>query len=331
MVKKFAKPLLYGILFLFIAIIVTLTVFTLQAYNREKESRHEAAPSTGRFIQTSEGEIFIQEKGPEQGQPVLFVSGFFAWSGAWTQTLEEVSEQNFRAIALDLPPFGFSQSPANKDFSNLAQARRIKALIETLELKSVILVGHSNGGSPAMETYFTKPELFKALVLVNTGISMHTSNTKQSLQTKLLRKILETRPINTAIAASTVANPSATKYALQKFIYDPQDASPETIAIYQQPFYAKGNTDSVSDWLPILVNTESSLASSENNYKNIDIQTNIIWGEKDTTVPLSQGEYLAQIIPNAQLHTIPNIGHIPHIEDNVQFNEVLLGILNKHK
>ena len=52
----------------------------------------------------------------------------------------------FHAIALDLPPFGFSQRPANARYDKQSQGKRILGVIDGLSLNSVVLVGHSFGG-----------------------------------------------------------------------------------------------------------------------------------------------------------------------------------------
>ncbi|HEY9526051.1 MAG TPA: hypothetical protein VIR02_03150, partial [Anaerolineales bacterium] len=56
---------LAAILGLLVAVIL---FFTLLATLRETKTRHEAAPSTGRFVQAGDVELFIQEMGPADGQ-----------------------------------------------------------------------------------------------------------------------------------------------------------------------------------------------------------------------------------------------------------------------
>ena len=44
-------------------LIAAILFFTVQANLRETKTRHEAAPSTGRFVQAGDVELFIQEMG----------------------------------------------------------------------------------------------------------------------------------------------------------------------------------------------------------------------------------------------------------------------------
>ena len=92
---------------------VVLGTFWWQAHARETRTRLEAAPSRGRFVQAADVEIFVQELGPSGAPVVLFVHGMGAWSELWRETLAATAAAGFRAVALDLPPFGYSQRPAN--------------------------------------------------------------------------------------------------------------------------------------------------------------------------------------------------------------------------
>jgi pimeloyl-ACP methyl ester carboxylesterase len=57
--------------------------------------------------------------------------------------------------------------------------------------------------------------------------------------------------------------------------------------------------------------------------------TLIIWGDKDSVTPLWQGEKLNKIIPNSSLSVLKGLGHIPQIEDPVQFNNSLIPFLER--
>src|SRR5512145_2820711 len=96
---------------LVLVLIVALTGFRIAASLREKASRTEAAPSTGRFVDAGDVEVFVQELGPTSGNPVLLVHGTGAWSAIWRETMEALAIEGYRAIALDLPPFGYSERP----------------------------------------------------------------------------------------------------------------------------------------------------------------------------------------------------------------------------
>lgn len=44
----------------------------------------------------------------------------------------------------------------------------------------------------------------------------------------------------------------------------------------------------------------------------ISAPTLILWGEKDTTTPLADGQLMHQLIRNSRLHVVKNAGHSPY-------------------
>jgi len=117
---------------LFIGTIFVLAGFRIAAARREVLSRSEAAPSTGQFIHAADVQMFVQEDGPSDGPPVVLIHGTGAWSEIWRGTMHALAGAGYRAIALDMPPFGFSTRPTSADYSDSAQARRILVTLDSL-------------------------------------------------------------------------------------------------------------------------------------------------------------------------------------------------------
>lgn len=49
---------------------------------------------------------------------------------------------------------------------------------------------------------------------------------------------------------------------------------------------------------------------AETLYPTIRCPVQILWGEDDEWIPIERGRALQQMIPGAQLHAIPNAGHL---------------------
>ncbi|MFC5741305.1 alpha/beta fold hydrolase [Dyella tabacisoli] len=95
-------------------------------------------------IKTKDGtEIFYKDWG--KGQPVVFSHGWPLSADAWDAQLMFMSEHGYRAIAHDRRSHGRStQTFSGNDMDTYADD--LAALIEKLDLKDIILVGHSTGG-----------------------------------------------------------------------------------------------------------------------------------------------------------------------------------------
>jgi 2-hydroxymuconate-semialdehyde hydrolase len=70
-----------------------------------------------------------------------------------------------------------------------------------------------------------------------------------------------------------------------------------------------------------------SLTSDPANYQRLTMPALILWGDSDKVIPLQEGEYLQSILPDAELVLMEGVNHIPHIEDQEKFIEIVLGFL----
>ncbi|HYO29047.1 MAG TPA: alpha/beta hydrolase [Thermomicrobiales bacterium] len=95
-------------------------------------------------VTTQDGtRIFYKDWGA--GQPVVFSHGWPLNADAWDDQLRFVAENGFRAVAHDRRGHGRSGQPWDGNDMD-TYADDLAALIEALDLRDVILVGHSTGG-----------------------------------------------------------------------------------------------------------------------------------------------------------------------------------------
>ena len=317
---------LAAILGLLVAVIL---FFTLLATLRETKTRHEAAPSTGRFVQAGDVELFIQEMGPADGQVILFIHGTAAWSGLWRETMTPLAEAGYRCIAIDIPPFGYSERPSTPSYRNADQARRIVALMDALGIEHAILLGHSFGGGATMETALMIPDRIDALVLADVGgLNLNLQPAPKKPGPSAIEMFLGTPLVRNPVLAATATNPLFTKTLISAMVLDPADVTEEKIGILQEPLVLNGATNTLGDWLKtVLGPQEISLTSDPANYQRLTMPALILWGDSDKIIPLQEGEYLQSILPNAELVLMEGVNHIPHLEDQERFIDIVLGFL----
>lgn len=313
---------------LVLLVTVVLTAFRWQAEQREIRTAAEVAPRGGRYVKAADVDVFIQEAGPESGPLVLFMHGTGAWSGTWRPTLELLAQSGFRAVALDLPPFGHSQRPLQADYSKARQAQRIVGVLDALKADKVILVGHSFGGGPTVEAALLAPHRVSALILVDAALSIREDDAPPQPPSALLRGFFAVTPLRDSVVATFLTNPLFTRHLLQAFVADPASATDERVAIYQQPLVIRGSTPAIGAWLPELLSPASASRSEDPAaYRTLAMPVTAIWGALDTITPLAQGERLVKLVPTGKLAVLPAAGHIPQIEQPEQFHRMLLQIV----
>jgi pimeloyl-ACP methyl ester carboxylesterase len=324
--RRIGRTILRTLVLLLGLVVAVLAFFRWRAHARETQARVEAAPAGGRFVSASDVEVFLQEAGPPDAPVVLFVHGMGAWSEIWRQTLVATAGAGFHAVAVDLPPFGYSEHPAPDAYGRRDQARRILGVLDALGASRAILVGHSFGGGPTLEAVLLAPERVRALVLADAAIGLDSPRGGGGPVALLLR----VRPLRNALVASTVTNPLLSRRLLTMFMASPAPATDARVRMLQQPMVLRGLTEAFGDWLlAFLTSNEEPRSKDAKAYRSLVVPTLILWGEADTTTPLPQGLRLAELIRGAEL--VMNVGHMPQIEDVAGFNRILVAFLEKHR
>jgi pimeloyl-ACP methyl ester carboxylesterase len=319
--------------------------FRIAAAQRETRLRHDEAPSMGRFVKAADVELFVQETGPSHGPPVVFVHGTGAWSEIWRATMRALADSGYRAIALDMPPFGYSSRPANADYRDEAQARRILGALDSLRIERATLVGHSFGARPTMQATFMAPARVERLVLVDAALDlargcedarmrdaecgMRSSMPPDTSAPLALRVVLGVPPLRDAVVASTLSNPRLTGWLLSKLVSNREAAvTPARVAMLQRPFVLQGWTRGLGEWLaPFATTRTSSMATDRSRYATLTMPTLVLWGARDSLTPMPQGEDIVRLIRGARWEVLPRAGHIPAIEDEPSFDAALLDFL----
>jgi pimeloyl-ACP methyl ester carboxylesterase len=313
-------------LFLGVGLVVgPLLFFRLGAALRETRTREAAAPRTGRYVRAGDVALFVQEGGPREGPALVFLHGTGSWGELWRETLDATAAAGFRTLALDLPPFGYSERPVAGAYRTEDQARRIVALMESLDLRQVTLVGHSFGGRATLLAAMQARERMQALVLVDPALGL--DQPAEDGAGVLTRGLLAARPLRNALVASVVTNPLFTRKLLSTMIADPAAATDARVAVLQAPLVIEGSTDAVGEWARVFLTASDAVLRSELAARPPAPPVLLVWGSQDTLTPLDQGHRLAARIPGSRLVVLDGLGHIPQIESPGRFNQALLEFL----
>jgi pimeloyl-ACP methyl ester carboxylesterase len=112
--------------------------------------------------------IFYREAGPAAGPVVLLLHGFPLSSHMFRELIPRLATR-YRVIAPDLPVFGFTRVPEERDYkySFEALARTVEAVVNALGLKHYALYVFDYGAPVGYRVAVAHPERVTAIVSQN--------------------------------------------------------------------------------------------------------------------------------------------------------------------
>jgi pimeloyl-ACP methyl ester carboxylesterase len=246
----------------------------------------------------------------------VFVHGL---GGQWQNFLENIprAAQERRVIALDLPGFGLTPMPREK-ITIPGYGRCVDALCEKLSLGRVDIVGNSMGGYVAAEVAIQFPERIDQLILVSAaGIS----SANIARRPILLLGLIATAIVSYgAIRLREIAvRPKSRHFALALVARYPSLLRAD---LAYEAFFKGAGKPGFDDALR---------ASLEYDFRDrlpeIRQPTLIVWGEKDSVIPVADAAEFERLIPDSRKVVMRDTGHISMAERPQAFNDLMMEFL----
>lgn len=322
-IVKIVRIVVYGVIVLLLLVALSILCIRLFVENKTVET---SAPEATEFL-TVDDEIIAFRKWPGESERTVFlVGGLSAWSNTWEKTVMEQRTRgnNDTFIAVDLPPFGYSQPNAAVPYYRDVQARRLSAVVKHYASKEIILVGHSYGGGPVAELMLTEPDLADGVILISPVLNLGAVEknppplvvTVDWLRTAAVTLVLRIEPLLLK--------------QLKSFVHITDNISYDTLRLYTQPLDIRGTSPRLAQWiLDYTVDPVHTHVSSQVDlYQSTAVPVHFIWGEEDTLTPITD---VTPLMGNKLfvLKPLTGVGHIPMLEDVTYFNDMLAGSLGE--
>ncbi|MDO4732145.1 MAG: alpha/beta hydrolase [Bacillota bacterium] len=235
--------------------------------------------------------------GPEdQESPatVLLLHGWGVDSSAM-EPLRSHLAQSCCAVSLDLPGFGGTAAPPEA-WSVFEYADFVERFIQKLKLENVILLGHSFGGR--LSIILGSRGVGEKIILTDAAGILPKRSCKYYLRVysyKAVKWLFSLKPL-------LPYKERALKHWLRS---NPSSDYAQAQGVMRQIFVKVVN----QDLQPLL--------------QEIKASTLLLWGEKDTATPLSDGKLMEKLIPDAGLVVFEGAGHYPFLEQPGRFYSVV--------
>lgn len=115
-----------------------------------------------------DGDMYVRQEGPRGAPVLLLVHGSGASARSW-DALAPLLAASHRVVRIDLLGCGRSSAPADGSHAVPDQARRVGLALDRLGIGRAAAAGHSSGGMVATALAERRPDLVRALALVNTA------------------------------------------------------------------------------------------------------------------------------------------------------------------
>ena len=247
----------------------------------------------------------------EEGPAIVFLHGWGAFKELWWSTLRDLG-RDYRCFAIDMPGHGESR------LGQADQIERIATLVADfcadLGLTAIILVGHSMGGSVAVEVTLRYPHLVRRLALIDAAVDAYRM-------------------------------PTYTRLYLLPAIGWPVFRITQAIGRAFRPIGQRIPHDHGGGWIRPWVRRASYLATfdpeglyrilrslfatrADERLQQIRVPTLVLTGQFDSLVPPSHARRLAQVIPGARYVVLPASIHNPMDEQPGAFTRALRAFLS---
>jgi pimeloyl-ACP methyl ester carboxylesterase len=270
------------------------------------------------------------------GRTVVLLHGKNYVAATWQTTIAVLSEAGYRVIAPDQIGFGKSTKPAHYQYTFQQLAGNTHALLTSLGIGRVTVIGHSTGGMLGVRYALMYPDNVDALALVD-PIGLEDWKAKgvpwQSVDTLFQQELKTT--------ADRIRAYERTTYYAGTWKPEYEQWVQMLAGLYRGPGHelVAWNAALTSDMIysqPVLY-----------EFGDLRMPVLLVIGDKDTTafgkdaappqVRATLGNYpklgkeAASRIPHVHLVEFPDLGHSPQIQAPDAFHKVLLDWLSSEK
>ena len=247
-------------------------------------------------VTTANGKAIGVEEAGDGGVPIVFLHGVGSDKSVWAPQLEHFGASR-RAIAVDYPGYGESD-PAAPGTTRDDFAASVLAAMDSLGVEQAHVCGLSLGGVIAIALHHAAPGRCASLVLADT-FAVHPNG-----PAIYERSVAASRSMAELAAMRTPAilAPGASE--------DLHQDVRETMARIDSEAFRIG---AEAVWL----------ADQRDRAMAIRLPTLVLVGDEDTVTPPDLSRELADMIDDAELHTLAGAGHLANIERPNDFNDAV--------
>ena len=247
--------------------------------------------------------LLTNNKGDNSLPTIVIIPGFTGNIQGWLGFSELLSQHiKYDILLIDNLGAGLSPQP-EESFDTNRMAQEIIKIINHLEIKNIILIGHSLGGAIAQKICLEHSNLMTQLFLLSSFAKLDQVGCKFLINRVTLQENnISKQLIAESIMPTLFAEPFLSNNELCNLFVERTINNPQTLNGVKGQLHACIAHD------------------TRNLVDNIKCKTHIITGKFDILVNTEHSVLLQSLIPNSTLDIINDCGHMIHVE---QTNELI--------
>jgi pimeloyl-ACP methyl ester carboxylesterase len=260
------------------------------------------------FADINGAHIYYQTAGA--GRTITFVHAGVADHRLWDAQFEAL-QSTYRVISYDLRGYGQSTAPAMP----YSHSEDLHALLGHLGVERTALVACSMGGTAALDTVLTYPDIATALVMVCSDPSGYMP---EGAPPPLILQLVEASKAGDAEKMANVAvllwgvgerrKPEQVDQQFRDLVYD------MSLIGFRNQLAGMGQELTIAQ--PAI-----------GRLNEVRIPTLIIDGAEDSPTTHTAGELMAKGIAGSRRKLMANVAHLPSLENPIEFNKLLIPFL----
>ena len=270
------------------------------------------ANGSSQFIRLADGsEIHVRDEGNQSGKILVMVHGFNGSLFNYEPLVPYLSKE-YRLISLDLPAHGLTGAVNSDLYNQEAYEKVIEEVVEILEIDKFYLVGHSMGGMIAWRYALSNPDQLNGLIIVGSAFFANEQefNDFQSINAPPLAfKLIESKFFIRLLEFLTPR--ILVKEGVSQTMYDQSIVTDELVDQFHDIILMEGTRVAIG---MLAEDLETNFIANPLDLRNINIPSLILHGEEDNLVDIRFIDHFVEQIPNVELISYPNVGHMPPME-----------------
>lgn len=251
------------------------------------------------------------------GPVIVLVHGITSTSETWERVMPTLAKR-FTVIAPDLLGHGGSAKPRG-DYSLGAYASGVRDMLIALGHERATFVGHSLGGGVAMQLAYQFPERCERLVLIDSGgLGSEVNMLLRAATLPGAEFVLPLLAHERILGAGRGVGRAFGRLGLRVHTDMAEMARGHASLVDREARAAFVHTlRTIVDPMGQRVNANDRLYLAE------EVPFLIIWGRRDTIIPVAHAHAVHERVPTSRLEVFENAGHFPHVDEPLRFTEVL--------